>query len=286
LGVIHERAREARVDLHIHSRYSDGNLSVKEIIEQAFSARLKAIAITDHDCIDAIPEAGVLGESLNIEVIPGVELSSQSGGKDIHILGYNFDPRNPELIRELSAFKEARYTRAQKMVKNLNDMGIDLRFETVEQIAGDASIGRPHIADALVREELVGSFRDAFDKYLGYESPAYVEKKKFSPEEAFSLIRRAGGVPVLAHPQVTKCDELIPELIREGLMGLEVWHSEHTAQSQTFYLEYCKKYDLISTGGSDCHGSRKGKPSIGSQPVPYECVEKLRGLKSAILVNQ
>lgn len=271
MGEANGRKRE-RVDLHIHSKYSDGNFSVEDIIELAFQVQLKAVAICDHDCIDAIPHAQTLGSSLNIEVISGVELSTELDGKDIHVLGYNFDCDHPELIAQLSLFKEACYERAKKIVKNLNGVGLDLRFDTVEKIAGEGSIGRPHIADALLKEELVYSFREAFDKYIGYDSPSYVEKMKFLPEEAFALIRKAGGVPVLAHPQVTACDERIPKFIEQGLAGLEVWHSEQSEPVRKHYMDYCDKHGLIYTGGSDCHGSRKGKPTVGSQPVPYKCV--------------
>lgn len=267
---------EARVDLHIHSRFSDGSFAVEDIIERAFRAQVKAISITDHDCVDAIPLAQKLGQSLNIEVITGVELSTNLDDKDIHILGYDFDPTESEFVRRLAEFKAARYERAQKIVERLNSQGIDLRFDTVKAIAGEGSIGRPHIADALVKEELVGTYREAFEKHIGYESPAYVEKMKFSPQEAFTLIRQAGGIPILAHPQATGCDEHIPEFIKQGLMGLEVWHPDHGEEAQRFYLAYCKKRDLICTGGSDCHGARKAKPTIGTLPVPYECVEMLK----------
>lgn len=274
--------KDARVDLHIHSRFSDGNFSVEEIIERAFKAQLKAISITDHDNIDAIKYAQHLGQSLNLEVISGVELSTVLGKKDIHVLGYNFDCDHPALLRKLAEFKEVRYERAKKIVKNLNAMGMDLRFDTVEKIAGDGCIGRPHIADALLKEELVNSYREAFDNYIGYDSSAYVEKMRFSPAEAFKLIREAGGVSVLAHPVVTNCDEHIPGFIKQGLMGLEVWYPEYTQRVRKYYLNYCSVRNLICTGGSDCHGSRKGKPLIGSQPVPYDCVEMIK--KSSVAV--
>ncbi len=276
MGEKNGSTNDAFVDLHIHSKFSDGNFGVEEIIETAFKARLRALSITDHDCIDAVERAQVLGSSVNIEVIPGVELSTELGGLDIHVLGYHFDISDQRLIRKLNEFKDARYERAKKIVRNLNRMGVDLRFDTVEKIAGEGSIGRPHIADGLLKEELVSSFREAFEKYIGYSCPSYVEKMKCLPEESFRLIRGAGGVPILAHPQVTGCDERIPRFVQQGLMGIEVWHTEHTESSRKFYLEYCQKHQLVYTGGSDCHGSRKGKPSIGTLPIPYECVERIR----------
>ena len=156
------------VDLHIHTIHSDGSHTVKDVVETAALKGLAAIAITDHDCIDAYPEALKAGAQVGIEVIPGLELSSEIEGTDLHILGYFIDCSDPTLTRRLTEMKEARYVRARKMVENLNRQGIDLRFDTVLSIAGIGAIGRPHIAAAMLREELVYSFREAFEKYLGY----------------------------------------------------------------------------------------------------------------------
>ncbi|MDR2971567.1 MAG: PHP domain-containing protein, partial [Bacteroidales bacterium] len=191
------------VDLHIHTRFSDGSSTLEEIMDAAAVRGLAAISITDHDCMDAYPLAMEMGEAMGIEVIPGVELSSEIQGKDVHILGYFVDFDNPEFVRKLQEMKEARYIRAQKMVSNLNEQGIDLRFETVLSIAGEGTIGRPHIASAMLKEELVFSFREAFDRYIGYDSPIYVEKFKITPKDAFDMVKAAGGIPVLAHPGVT-----------------------------------------------------------------------------------
>jgi predicted metal-dependent phosphoesterase TrpH len=264
------------VDLHIHTKFSDGTHPVEEIIEIASSRKLKAISITDHDCIDAYPIAQELGDKYDIEVIPGVELSSEISGVDIHILGYFLDIHNPYLIAKLAELKKARYIRAEKIVANLNRQGIDLRFETVLNIAQNASIGRPHIAAALLKEELVYSFREAFEKLIGYNSLAYVEKFNMHPVEVFRLIRGAGGIPVLAHPGVTKVDERIPQFIRDGLMGIEVFHSEHNSAAERHFLQYCRKNDLAYTGGSDFHNGNQSKCEIGVPKVPYSAVESLK----------
>jgi predicted metal-dependent phosphoesterase TrpH len=274
------------IDLHIHSKYSDGTCTIQEIVECASSKGLAAIAITDHDCIDGYTSAAEIGSRLGIEVIPAVELSSEIEGKDIHILGYGLDIHNAHLQASLAEMKEARYIRAKKIVKNLNARGIDLRFETVAAIAGDASIGRPHIATALLKEELIYSFRDAFERYIGYDSPAYVGKKSLTPKEVFDLILSAGGIPTLAHPGVTRVDERIPSFVTMGLMGIEVYHSEHTATQQRFYLQYCKRNGLVYTGGSDFHSSLQTKAEIGIPHVPYRVIEILKEKQTHLQNNR
>jgi predicted metal-dependent phosphoesterase TrpH len=270
------------VDLHIHTKLSDGTLSVEEIIAAASVKKLRAISITDHDCIDAYPFAQKFGNKCGIEVITGVELSSEIDGGDIHILGYYIDIHNDPLIRKLKELKDARLIRAEKIVKNLNRQGIDLRFETVLNIAGEAAIGRPHIAAAMLKEELVYSFREAFEKYLGYESKAYVKKLTISPKEVFQLITNANGIPVFAHPGVTNVDARIPQFVDDGLMGIEVFHSEHSPEQVKAYLNYCKKFSLAYTGGSDFHNESQNKSEVGHPKVPYSTIESLRE-KQAVL---
>ncbi|MDG5814111.1 PHP domain-containing protein [Chitinispirillales bacterium ANBcel5] len=265
------------VDLHIHTTFSDGSYTVKEVMEAAVARGLSAISITDHDCTDAYPLALQLGRSMGIEVIPGVELSSDIQGTDIHILGYYVDITCPALINKLKEMKAARYLRAQKIVSNLNKQGVDLRFDTVLSVAGLGAIGRPHIAAAMLKEELVYSFREAFEKYIGYGLPAYVEKLKMQPREVFDLVKQAGGIPVLAHPAVTKVDERIPEFIRDGLMGIEVYHPEHPRAAERHYLKICKKYHLAYTGGSDFHYSANHhKSDIGLPRTPGGTVKSLK----------
>ena len=264
------------VDLHIHTTFSDGTSTVSEILEEASLKNLKAISITDHDCTDAYPYANELGSKLGIEVIPGVELSSEIEGNDIHILGYYIDPNNSKFSGKLKEMKDARYIRAEKMVYNLNKQGIDLRFDTVLSIAGVGAIGRPHIAAAMMKEELVYSFREAFDRYIGIGLPAYVEKLKMHPKDVFDLIKTAGGIPVLAHPGVTRVDERIPEFIKDGLLGIEVYHTEHSSGVERYYLRTARKYNLAFTGGSDFHNHNHNKSEIGNPSVPYSSVTSLR----------
>ncbi|MDR2728515.1 MAG: PHP domain-containing protein [Chitinispirillales bacterium] len=264
------------VDLHIHTTFSDGSCTLQQIMAFAEAKGLKAISITDHDCTDAYPLAMEMGDDMDIEVIPGVELSSEIQGTDIHILGYYIDFNNPQFIKKLDEMKKARFVRARKIVSNLNKQGIDLRFETVLDIAGEGAIGRPHIAAAMVREELVYSFREAFDKFIGYNSPAYVEKLKMSPKEVFDLIKAAGGIPVLAHPGVTGVDERIAEFIRDGLQGIEVYHTEHPSAAERHYLKLCKKNSLAFTGGSDFHSPNHNKFDLGHPRINYTAVKSLK----------
>jgi predicted metal-dependent phosphoesterase TrpH len=264
------------VDLHIHSTFSDGMSTISEIVGLASQKNIATIAVTDHDCIRGYPSARQLGGDVGLEVIPGVELSSEIGGVDIHILGYFIDMGNAALNRRLEEMKEARYHRAKKMVSNLNAMGVDLRFETVLKISGEAAIGRPHIAAAMLREELIYSFREAFDKFIGYDSPAYVEKLALEPRDVFQLILDAGGLPVLAHPGIMSVDERIPQFIRDGLAGIEVYHPEHSSAVRKHYLKYCQKYNLAYTGGSDFHSLTQIKNEIGLPRVPVIVMDRLR----------
>jgi predicted metal-dependent phosphoesterase TrpH len=172
--------------------------------------------------------------------------------------------------------KDARFVRAQRIVQNLNHQGIDLRFDTVLKIAGDAAIGRPHIAAAMLQEELIYSFREAFENNIGYDSPAYVEKLKIRPSEVFELVRQAGGIPVLAHPVVTKVDELIPQFIRDGLMGIEVVHSESSPAAERYYRQLARRNGLLITGGSDFHTTAHSRLEIGYPRVPLSMIDALR----------
>ena len=270
---------KGNVDLHIHTTFSDGALTVDQVLDRAEARHLSTISITDHDTLGAYPYAIKEGKKRGIEVIVGAELSCELNGKDIHILGYFLDPDNRALKEALEEMRHARYRRAEEMVKLLNKQGVDLRFETVLRFAGEGAIGRPHIANALLHEEFIYSFKEAFDKYIGYDSPAYVDKLQLTPSEVFSLIKGAGGVPILAHPGVTKVDELIPELIRQGLSGLEVYHSEHSMSIRRHYSGICRKHHLLFTGGSDfhCETHKPHQVEIGDPGIRYNLVQ---GLKS------
>ncbi|RKY69943.1 MAG: phosphatase, partial [Candidatus Latescibacterota bacterium] len=242
------------VDLHIHTRCSDGTSPPEAIPSLASQAGLEAVAITDHDAVDGIDRA-IAGNTCNgLEIIPGVELSTTLGGADIHILGYYIDWKDRTLLEWIALFREKRLERARKIVEKLRALGLDLRFDTVLEVADGAAIGRPHIADALVNEELIRFYGEAFTRYIGYDGPAYFPKYAISPSEAIRLIRRAGGIPVLAHPGSVHRDEYIPAMVRDGLMGIEVFHPIHPPVVRRHYEALAIKHGILRTGGSDYHG--------------------------------
>jgi len=266
-----------RVDLHIHSTASDGQMTPFEVVQCALERQLRAISITDHDSVVAIEEAQNCARDTELEVIPGLELGLAHRGADVHLLGYFIDPRSPELLKALDRFRRHRYRRGEKIIDKLNRLGVDLRMETVMAIAGDAPLGRPHVADAMVREEYVNSYREAFARYLGYHAPAYVPRSGVSLEQAIDLIHHSGGVAVLAHPGVLSRDELIPEMVEMGLDGLEAYHYIHDQETARRYVLLAHQHGLVFTGGSDCHGGRtSGRHLLGKVPVSYHCVTALR----------
>lgn len=267
------------IDLHIHTTASDGLFTPKEAVGIAKECGLCAISITDHDSIHGFAEAKEKAGELGIELIPGVELSVAYKGEDFHLLGYLIDYENPEFLKKINSFREERSIRGEKMVEKLNELGLDLRIETVRAIAGNSSMGRPHLADALVKEEFVHTYDEAFARYLGYHAPAYVPKKYLTPKEAIDLIHLVRGVAVFGHPGTSRSQQAIYDFVEMGLDGIEAYHSQHDRNMTTHYINLAKKLGLIYSGGSDCHGRRKGKILIGSVKVPYRCLEMLKKVK-------
>ena len=271
------------VDLHIHTRCSDGTSAPEEIPDLALQAGLEGVAITDHDAVDGIERAIAGGSSNELEIIPGVELSTTLGGADIHILGYYIDWRDQTLLEWIALFREKRLERARKIVEKLRALGLDLRFDTVLEVSDGAAIGRPHIADALVKEELIRFYGEAFSRYIGYDGPAYFPKYAISPTEAIRLIRQAGGVPVLAHPGSVHRDECIPAMVRDGLMGIEVFHPMHPPVVRRHYEALAIKHGILRTGGSDYHGAGRGRAQLGCECVPGWMAEHLRDKKKQVI---
>jgi hypothetical protein len=270
-------------DLHLHTIFSDSTYTPEELIRGAKLADLSCIAVTDHDTVAGIGPTLDFAAREDIEVLPGIELTAEYDGLEIHILGYLLDYKDKFLMETLEALKKNRIERVYKIVDKLNNMGIKLRADAVFEIAKGGTVGRLHVARALVNAGLVSSIWEAFQKYIGDKCPAYVLGFRFSPKEAIKLIRDHSGIPVLAHPYILNNDELIPQFINDGLMGLEVYYPEHAQSLINFYLRLAREHNLLVTGGSDCHGNAKPEVKIGSIKIPYELVEKLKEAKEKLL---
>ncbi len=258
----------SRIDLHVHTTHSDGSFSTREVMAFAKQAGLTALAITDHDIVEAIPEATAIGQELGIEVVPGVEISSRLGESELHILGYFLNWTDPILAQRLSSLRDSRHLRNPKIVQRLNDLGIPITYEEVRALAGTESVGRPHIARLLMEKKFVTSAKEAFDRYLANGRPAFVDRELPLPAEAVRWIREAGGVPVLAHPTWVRTSAdglrgLVRDLKAAGLGGIEVHYSTHTPSQTTEYLDLAKQCDLLVTGGSDFHGVTKPDIEVG-----------------------
>ncbi len=274
------------IDLHCHTTASDGALTPVQLVQRASKLGLKVVAITDHDSTDGVAPALDIAPRYGIEVIPGVEINTDVPGTEVHILGYFLDYADPVLNSELARLRDGRIGRAKRMAEKLAEMGAPVRFERILEIAGEGAVGRPHVAQALLEAGHVTSFDQAFEKYIGRDSPAYVERLKFSPAQACALIRRAGGVPVLAHPVFfdrsgaikapLDLDVMLPELIAAGLMGLEVYYPGYDAVTTEYLMAVARRYSLLHTGGTDFHGVRANEPDLGGLYVPMKAVRRLR----------
>ncbi len=254
------------IDLHVHSTASDGTLTPAEIVRLASELGLEAVAITDHDTLEGTRQAFLYPLPPALHIITGIEISAASPGGDIaqgglHILGYGIDPDDRPLGRTLARFRKIREERTRRIVERLVELGLPLTLEQVNAEVGEGSAGRPHVASAMIRAGLATDINDAFDRYLGDGCPAYVGKERISCRDAFDLIHAAGGVPVLAHPYLVKCngtqglEALIRQLRPIGLMGLEVYYPRHTHEETTRYVQLARKFDLLITGGTDFHGT-------------------------------
>lgn len=266
-------------DLHLHTNFSDGTYTPEELASQAARHQLAAIALTDHDTVEGCERAANACKALEIEFIPGTELTAEHSENEIHILGYFLDTQNQTLLSEISKFQAVRQKRIHEMVARLNELNVPLRSEDVFALANCRSPGRPHVARALVKAGLCGSLDEAFERFLKKHRPAWVPKAKISALVAIELIHQANGLAVMAHPGLNRSDEVIPELVESGLDGIECFHTKHSTATSEHYLEIADKFNLLVTGGSDCHGLSKGKPLIGTIKLPYQHVEKLKAAR-------
>lgn len=276
-------------DLHVHTNFSDGVFTPEEAVDFAKAVGLSAISITDHDITDSIPIAAKRGMECGIEVIAGVELSAEldsgKGKSELHILGYMIDWKNTAFQDKLTTFRQARKQRAKHIISKLLELGITIDETRLEKIAGIGAIGRLHFAKALIENGSVRNITDAFQRFLGHGKPAYVPKLALSPSEAINMILDAGGVPVLAHPlyAYSNNDNIVSELVAQGLKGIEVWHSKHPPYAVKKFSDIAFELGIISTGGSDCHGSFAEEPPImGKLKISYQAVIDLKKCKEML----
>jgi predicted metal-dependent phosphoesterase TrpH len=264
-----------RLDLHVHTTFSDGDMTPEQMVQEAQEMGLAGIAITDHDDIGGVEVAIEAAGSSGFKIVPGVELSTSDGKSDLHILGYFIDVEDENLLKYLEMFRDARLKRGIRMVERLREMGVDIEVDTVLEIAGDGAVGRPHIAAALLKNGCVGTVEEAFRSYIGFNSPAYVHKYQLKPSEAFDLIIRANGIGAVAHPGTSRRDDLITGFVASGMRAMEVYHPKHNDKDSARYQRLADKLGLVATGGSDTHGVRDGFLSLGCCTVPEDTIDKL-----------
>jgi len=270
------------VDLHLHTTFSDGNLTPDKLIQLALKKNLHVISITDHDCTDGIDEAILAASDSNLTIIPGIELNTDTDDGEIHILGYFIDYQNEDLQKLLTECRNSRVERAKMIVEKLNGIGIDIQWERVQELAGHGAIGRPHIAKAMLETKSIRTFQEAFEKYIGRNGVAYIERLRLNVFEAISTIQQYDGIPVLAHPGYIKnLDKLLPNLIEFGLKGMEVFYANYDKNTINNLKNIASKYELIPCGGSDYHGIKtKAEKLPGALGPPIESVNQLIELKN------
>lgn len=265
------------VDLHSHTTASDGALTPRELVREAARRGLRVLAVTDHDSTEGLAEA--MDEAARhrpLEIVPGIEINCDVEGAEIHILGYYMDYGAGWFQAFCREQREERRQRVYRMAERLGALGMPIDPDEVFALVREGSAGRPHVAQVMVKRGYVKSVREAFDKYLASGRPGHVPRKKLTPEEAVRLIRKAGGVPVIAHPGLAGRDELIPGLIEAGMMGIECYYTEHSAAQRAGYVEICKQRGLVATGGSDFHGPKVRAATLGTPTIPMSVWEALK----------
>ena len=273
----------AEVDLHLHTTVSDGRLTPKELVDLLARRGVRIAAITDHDITDGLEPAWEAAQAYpELTIIPGVELSTDIPGNEIHILGYYIDYKDPELQASLAQFRYSRVDRARQMVGRLVELGMPVEWDRVQQIAGEGAIGRPHIARALMERGYVTTFQEAFERYLSRNGPAYVERDKQSPVDAVQLVVQAHGVPVLAHPgQIDRLDDILITLKQSGLKGMEVHYAEYDTEVIQGLEATAQRHNLLPCGGTDYHANGNPDEAVpGDLGPPLEVAERLMSLAS------
>ncbi len=280
-----------RIDLHAHTTASDGSLSPEELVQLAKRQGVDTLAITDHDTVAGLRPAIAEGEKAGVTIVAGIEISCLYEKTELHILGYFINPDHPDLAPALSRYWASREDRNPRVVQRLRELGCDLTYDEVKAVAGAATVGRPHIAQVLIRKGYVRSVSEAFDRYLADDAPAYVPRQLPSPKEAIGLIRRIGGIPVLAHPvymdRLSEPIERICATLKDlGLAGIESLYSSHTRQQTDRYRSIAREQGLLVTGGSDFHG--EAKPNLlvgtgyGNLEISADLLEPMKALRHSL----
>lgn len=263
------------VDLHLHTTASDGHYSPAQIVAMAQARHVRDISITDHDTVAGVAEALSACRGSIVRVIPGVEINALQRQTELHILGYYIDPCDPALLKTLAHLRRSRQDRAERMARKLAKLGLPVDLSRVKRSSDAGTIGRPHLAEALVRKGYVGSVSEAFERYIGRGAPAYVERFRLSPDDAIRIVIEVGGVPVLAHP--LNVMRLLPELVKSGLAGLEAYYPGYSASQSAWLMRQGQVLGLVATGGSDFHGeARAPHVGLGGVEVPRSAVSALR----------
>jgi 3',5'-nucleoside bisphosphate phosphatase len=265
------------VDLHLHTTASDGTLTPTQLIDQISATTLRTVAITDHDSTEGVAEAiEAANASSNLTVIPGIELGTENEDSELHLLGYFIDIDHPELQKTLEQFRSERVDAARAMVDKLEEIKRPVSWERIVEMAG-GSVGRPHIARAMVEAGHVDTVAEAFDRFLGEKGIARVPRPKLHPVEALKLIHSAGGIGSIAHPRtVRNLKPLVIELVEAGLVGIEVYAEKYNSDRRDSYIDIATRYDLVATGGTDYHAlGAKNETTPGTNGPPPNTVEKL-----------
>lgn len=280
---------ERYIDLHVHSNCSDGTMSPAEVVERAAQKGLAAIALTDHDTIKGVAEASLAAKTYNIELISGIEFSTNYQNKDIHILGLNVNLENDYFVSSLQQFLDSRDTRNQKMIDLLAAQGIDISWDSMKEAFPDSVWTRANFARYLFDRHYIKSMQDAFSRYIGEGCPCYVPREKVTPYQAIQLIHEGDGIAILAHPllyhfQESELDALVHSLTRAGLDGIEAIYSKNRWLDESNMKRLARKYNLKISGGSDFHGDNKPDIDIGTGrgnlKIPYHVWEDLQHKKN------
>ena len=273
------------VDLHTHSRASDGDLPPAEVVRRAEAKRLAAVALTDHDTLAGLAEATRAAADCELKFVPGVEISARSETGTLHIVGLGVDAQSRPLGEVLRELRAQRNRRNPLMIAKLQQLGMDVSMEGLLDVAAaegdEAVVGRLHMAQLLCKKGHTRTVKEAFDKYLGHGRPAFVDKERLTQRQAVEAIHAAGGVAILAHPpqleyaNFAQLDRIVRSLVRDGLDGIEVYHSDHNQEHTRIYLDLVRTLGLLISGGSDFHGAAKPNARLGRPRVPLAAVEQL-----------